>query len=69
MVMFVKAASIVGSLLAILALVIVLLKTLIGFVGFLAFAVKLMILFAFLGLFAFVGCMLYKSWREKCERQ
>ena len=43
MVMFFKAASIVGSLLLVIALVIALLKALIGFVGFLAFAIKLII--------------------------
>jgi hypothetical protein len=38
---------------------------LIGFVGFLAFAIKLIIVLAFLALFAFVGMMLFRSWQHK----
>ena len=37
--MFVKAASIFGSLVVLIALAIALMKTLIGFVGFLALAI------------------------------
>ena len=46
--MFVKAASIGGSILVLIALVIALLKALIGFVGFISFAIKLIIILAFL---------------------
>ena len=45
--MLVKAGSLVGSLLLIVGLVIALLKGLIGFIAFLSFAVKLLILLAF----------------------
>ncbi len=65
MVMFFKAASIVGSLLVVIALVIALLKALIGFVGFLAFAIKLIIVLAFLALFCAVGFMLFRTWQQK----
>ena len=65
MVMFFKAASIVGSLLVVIALVIALLKALIGFVGFLAFAIKLIIVLAFLTLFASVGFMLFRTWQQR----
>lgn len=65
MVMFVKAASILGSLLVVIALVIALLKALIGFIGFLAFAVKIIIVIAFLLLFASVAFMLLRAWQEK----
>lgn len=65
MVMFFKAASIVGSLLVVIALVIALLKALIGFVGFLAFAIKLIIVLAFLTLFCAVGFMLFRAWQQK----
>ena len=65
MVMFVKAASFLGSLLVVIALVIALLKALIGFVGFLAFAVKMIIVIAFLLLFAAVAFMLLRAWQEK----
>lgn len=60
-----KAAGVVGSLLVVIALVIALLKALIGFVGFLALAIKIVIVLAFLGLFAFVGMMLFRAWQEK----
>ena len=49
----------------IIALVIALLKALIGFVGFLALAIKIVIVIAFLALFAFVGMMLFRTWQEK----
>jgi len=65
MVMFVKAASIIGSLLVVIALVIALLKALIGLVGFIALAIKIIIVLAFLGLFAFVGFSLLRAWQDK----
>jgi hypothetical protein len=63
--MFLKAASIFGSIVVLIALVITLLKTIIGFVGFLAFAVKVLIILAFLGVFASVGILIYKTWKDK----
>jgi len=63
--LFLKGAGVVGSLLVIIALVIALLKALIGFVGFLALAVKIIIVLAFLTLFACVGMMLFRAWQEK----
>ena len=65
MLMFMKGAGVVSSLLIIIALVIALLKALIGFVGFLALAIKLIILVAFLALFAGVGFMLLKAWQDR----
>ena len=61
MFMFLKGAGIIGSLLVLIAMVITLVKTLIGFIGFLSFAIKLIILFAFLALFIAVGLMILKS--------
>ena len=66
--LFVKGASIIGSLLVIIALVITLLKVLIGFVGFLAMAVKIIILLAFLFLLAGVGFMVLRTWQENRKR-
>jgi len=65
MIMFFKAASILGSLLVVIALVITLLKALIGLVGFIGFAIKLFIVIAFLGLFIFVGLALLRAWQDK----
>ena len=61
----VKAASIGGSILVIIALVIALLKLLIGFVGFLALAVKILIVLVFIAVFAGVGFMLLRAWQSR----
>ena len=61
MVMFLKGAGIIGSLLVLIALVITFLKTLIGFIGFLSFAIKIVILLAFLALFIAVGFMIFRG--------
>lgn len=63
--MFFKAASILGSLVVLIALVITLLKAVIGFVGFLAFAVKVLIILAFLGVFLSIAIMIYRTWQDK----
>jgi hypothetical protein len=65
MLLFLKGAGVVGSLLVIIALVITLLKVLIGFVGFLALAIKIIIVLAFLALFCFVGMALFRAWQDK----
>ena len=63
--MFVKAASIGGSILIIIALVIALLKALIAFVGFVSMAIKIIIFLAFLALFLGVGFMVFRAWQER----
>lgn len=63
--MFVKAASIFGSLVVLIALAIALMKTLIGFVGFLALAIKVIIVLAFIAVFAAVGFMIFRAWQAK----
>jgi hypothetical protein len=60
-----KATSIIGSLLVLIALAIAFLKAAISFVAFLALAVKLIILVVFIGLFAGVGFMVYKTWKDR----
>lgn len=60
-----KAAGIGGSVLVIIALVIALLKVLIGFVGFISMAVKLIIILAFVLVFAAVGFMIFRAYQEK----
>ena len=65
MFMFLKGAGIIGSLLVLIAMVNTLVKTLIGFIGFLSFAIKLIILFAFLALFIAVGLMILKSMKAR----
>jgi hypothetical protein len=63
--MFVKAASIGGSILVLIALVIALLKSLIAFVGFISLAIKIIIVLAFLALFAAVGFLVLRAWQER----
>jgi len=63
--MFVKAASIGGSILVLIALVIALLKSLIAFVGFISLAIKIIIVLAFLALFAAVGFMVLRAWQDR----
>jgi len=64
MLLFMKGAGVVGSLLLIIALVITLLKAVIGFVGFLALVVKIVLVLAFIAVFAGVGFMVLRSWQE-----
>ena len=60
-----KAAGLVGIIFAILTLVATLLKQIIAFIGFITFAVKLLILFAFVALFLGVGLMVFRTWNGK----
>jgi len=64
MLLFMKGAGVVGSLLVIIALVITLLKALIGFVGFIAIVVKLALILAFIAVICGVGFMALRSWQE-----
>lgn len=61
----IKGAGIVSSILVIVALVITLLKAVIGFVGFLALAIKILIVIVFIGVFASVAFMIYKAWQDR----
>jgi hypothetical protein len=59
-----KAASVGGSILVIIALVIALLKTLIAFVGFISVAVKIIIVLVFLAVIVGVGLLAFRAWQE-----
>jgi hypothetical protein len=60
-----KASSIIGSLLVLIALVIAFLKAAISFVAFLALAIKVIILIVFIALFAAIGLMVYRTWNDR----
>ena len=62
---WIRAAGIGGSLLAVIALVIVLLKSLIAFVGFLTFAFKIIIVLVFVAVIVGVGFLVLKGISEK----
>jgi hypothetical protein len=61
---FLKAAGIGGSILAILALVIFLLKTLISLIAFLTGALKILVVLVFVAVIVGIGFMLLKGWNE-----
>lgn len=63
-----KAAGVGGSILVIIALVITLLKVLIGFFGFLAMAIKVLIVLVFIAVFAGVGFMIFRGWQNSRRR-
>ncbi len=51
-----------GTVFAILALVVTLLKQIIAFIGFLTFAIKILVILAFVTLIVGVGLMIIRSW-------
>ena len=61
---FLKAAGIGSSLLVVLALIIALLKGLIGLVGFITTAIKIIIVLGFVAVFIAVGLMVFRTFRE-----
>ena len=52
-----------GSILVLVGLVIALVKALIGFVTFVTMAVKILIVLAFVAVFAGVAFMVYRAWQ------
>jgi len=60
-----RAAGWGGSLIIIIALVIALLKQLIAFIGFVTFAIKLVVILAFVAVIIFVGVMVVKGFKER----
>lgn len=61
----IKGAGVVSSILVIIALVITLLKAVIGFVGFLALAIKILIVIVFIGVFAGVAFMIFRALQDR----
>ena len=62
---FLKATGIVGTILALIVVVIAFVKQLIAFVGFLMFAIKAIIVLGFVALFLGVGVVVFRSWSNK----
>ena len=61
---FLKAAGIGGSLLALIAVIIVFLKSIIAFIGFMTGAIKILIVLLFVVLFLAVGLLVLRGFRE-----
>ncbi len=59
-----NADSWLGTILAILALVITLLKQIIGFIGFLTFIIKVGVVLFFVALFLGIGIMILRTWKS-----
>lgn len=53
-----------GSILVLLALIIALVKQIIAFIGFLTFAIKAVIVLAFVALILAVGLMIFRTWSK-----
>jgi hypothetical protein len=51
-----------GTVFAILALIVTLLKQIIAFIGFLTFAIKALVVLAFVAVIVTVGIMVFRSW-------
>ncbi len=60
---WIQAAGKWGSILAILALAITLLKQIIGFIAFLTTAIKVIIILVFVALLIGIGMMILRSWK------
>lgn len=58
---FLKAAGIGGSLLALIAVIILFLKTIIGFIAFLTGAIKVLIVLGFVILIVGVGFLVFRG--------
>jgi Flp pilus assembly protein TadB len=61
---FLKAAGIGGSLLALIAVIIVFLKSIIAFIGFMTGAIKILIVLLFVVLFLAVALLVLRGFRE-----
>jgi uncharacterized membrane protein len=60
-----RAAGIGGSIAVILALIIVFLKQIITFIGFLTFAIKVIVVIVFIALLIGVGLLVLRTLKEK----
>ncbi len=59
------AAGIIGSILAIIALVIAVLKGTLGLISFITLAIKIAVIGLFVAVFIIIGLMVFKTFRDK----
>jgi hypothetical protein len=64
-----KAAGIGGSILALIALLIVLVKSLIALVGFVTGAIKILIILAFVAILLGVGFLILKGFADRKRKK
>jgi len=67
--LWLKAAGKWGSIFVLIALIIAFIKQLITFIGFLTFAIKAIVVLAFLALFIGVGVVIFRSWQQRQDRK
>ena len=60
-----KAAGVGGSILVIIALIITFLKQIIAFIGFLTFAIKILVVLIFAALIIGVGLMVFRAFNDR----
>ena len=60
-----KATGVIGSSVALIALLIVLVKSLIAFVGFITMAIKILIVVVFVALLLGVGFLILKGFADR----
>lgn len=58
-----------GTIFAILALILTLLKQIIAFIGFLTFAIKIVIFLGFAAIFLFVGMLILRTWSSNRNKK
>ncbi len=66
--LWLAAASKWGSVLAFIALVVAFIKSLTAFIGFITTAVQILIVLAFVAVFAGVGFLIYQAWQNSRKR-
>lgn len=59
-----KAAGVGGSVLALIAVIILFLKTVIGFIGFITGALKILIVLLFVAVLVGIGVLVFKGTRS-----
>jgi hypothetical protein len=64
-----KATGKWGSILVLVAMLIALVKQVIAFVGFLTFAIKILIVLAFIVLFVGVAFAIFRTWSANQKRK
>jgi hypothetical protein len=57
------ATGIIGSILAIIALVIAVLKGVLGLIGFITTAIQIIIVLLFVAVFVGIGLMIFRTWQ------
>lgn len=58
------AAGIIGSILAVIALAIAVLKGILALIAFITTAIKIIVILSFVAVFIGIGLMVFRTWRS-----